>query len=284
MNKTLQTALVLGLGIQLQSAFADEAVWSDTLVAPVANPIFFETPAINSELRPIFMYHELNDKFAIPGDVEIYALQFRLKLTDRLALIATKDGYVKINPDGGSSVDGWADIGGGLKYALIQDEANQFILTPGLKFEVPSGDDEVFQGNGDGEFDLFVSAAKGLGDLQLMGSVGVRLPLDTDEETSQLHYSVQLAYPVCQWFKPFVALNGYTVLSEGNGAAFGSEGYDVINFGTSNAQGETQIVLGAGFRASLCEGFDLGVAYEEGVDHSDGIFDRRFTADLVWKF
>ena len=284
MTKSLQTALVLGLGLQLQSAFADEVAWSDTLIAPVANPIFFETPAINSELRPIFIYHELNNNFAIPGDVEVYALQFRLQLTERLALIATKDGFVKINPDAGSSVDGWADIGGGLKYALIQDEDSKFILTPGVKFEVPTGDDEVFQGNGDGEFDVFVSAAKGIGELQIMGSAGVRLPLDTDEETSQLHYSLQVAYPVCEWFKPFAVLNGYTVLSEGNGPAFGSEGYDVINFGTSNAQGETQIVLGLGFRASLCECFDLGVAYEDGVDHSDGIFDRRVTADLVWKF
>jgi hypothetical protein len=284
MTKILQTALVLSLGLQMQSAFADEVSWSDSLVAPVANPIFFETPTINSELRPIFVYHELNDNFAIPGTVKLYAAQLRLQLTDRLALIATKDGFIEIDPDNGASVDGWADIGGGLKYALIKSEDSKFILTPGVKFEVPTGDDEVFQGNGDGEFDLFVSAAKGLGEFQIMGSAGVRLPLDTDEETSQLHYSVQLAYPVCEWFKPFVVLNGYTVLSEGSGPAFGSEGYDVINFGTSNAQGETQIVLGAGFRASLCECFDLGVAYEEGVDHSDGIFDRRVTADLVWKF
>jgi hypothetical protein len=184
----------------------------------------------------------------------------------------------------GSSVYGWADIGAGLKYALIKNEEHKFIVTPGVKFEVPTGDDEVFQGNGDGEFDVFVSSAKGIGELQLMGTLGVRLPIDADEETSQLHYSLQAAYPVCNLFKPFVVLNGYTVLSDANGPALGSEGYDLINFGTSNASGETQIVLGFGFRSSLSERFDLGFAYEEGVDHSDGIFDRRLTADVVWKF
>jgi hypothetical protein len=284
MKRILQSTLLLGLGLQLQSARADGPVWSDTLIAPVANPIFFETPAINSELRPIYMYHELNDNFAIPGNVQVYALQFRWQLTDRLALIATKDGFVDINPDAGASVDGWADIGAGLKYALIKNEEHKFILTPGVKFEVPTGDDEVFQGNGDGEFDLFASAAKGLGDVQVMGSLGLRLPIDADEETSQLHYSLQVAYPLCQWFKPFVVLNGYTVLSDADGPALGSEGYDLINFGTSNASGETQIVLGAGFRAALCECLDLGAAYEQGVDHSDGIFDQRITADLIWKF
>lgn len=288
-NNNLVLLLTASLGlaaVNTQAADDATASWSSSLVTPVANPIFFESPVINSELRPIFMYHELNDKF-LPGDVEVYALQFRLKLTDRLALIATKDGYVRINPDGGPSADGLADIGGGLKYALIQDEANQLIVTPGLKFEFPSGDDDVAQGNGDGEIDLFVSAAKGIGELQLMGTLGVRLPLDNDEESSQLHYSLQLAYPTCQWFKPFVCLNGYTGLGNGNTAGLGlldSEGYDLINFGAGDVSGESMIVLGFGFRSSLCECVDLGVAFEKGVDHSSGIFDQRITADLVWKF
>jgi hypothetical protein len=285
-HNCLNALLTASLGlaaVHIQAADNANATWASSLVTPVANPIFFESPAINNELRPIFMYHELNDDF-LPGDVQVYALQFRLKLTDRLALIATKDGYVKVNPDGGSSLDGWADIGGGLKYALIQDEANQLLVTPGLKFELPCGDDDVFQGNGDGEFDVFVSAAKGLGELQLMGSLGVRLPLDNDEESSQLHYSLQLAYPTCQWFKPFVCLNGYTGLSNGDSAGSDSEGYDLINFGAGDVSGETMIVLGFGFRSSLCECLDLGVAYEKGVDHDDGLFDQRVTADLVWKF
>jgi len=284
---SLATWLAAGLGFAAAAAQADQPespLWSSTLVTPVANPIYFESPAIDSEVRPIFMYHELNENFAIPGHLQVYALQFRLKLTDRLALIATKDGYVDVHPKGAESTDGWADLAAGLKYALILDEANQFLLTPGARFEIPSGDDEVFQGNGDGAFDVFVSSAKGIGNFQLMGSVGVILPLDMDAETSQLHYSLQVAYPVCKWFKPFAALNGYTVLSDGNGPAFGSEGYDLINFGTSNASGETMIVLGAGARASLLDCLDLGFAYEQGVNHSDGIFDQRFTVDVIWKF
>jgi hypothetical protein len=272
------------LGLQLAGAAEPaKTSWSDELLTPVANPIFFESPDIGSELRPIYVYHRLNDKF-LPGDVQLMALQFRLALTERLALIATKDGYMTIRPDAGGDLEGWADIGGGLKYALIDDQESKFILTPGVKFELPTGDSDVFQGNGDGEFDLFVSAAKGFEKLQLMGTLGVRLPLDDDEETSQMHYSLQLAYANCQWFKPFVALNGYTVLSEGTGPAIGSEGYDVINFGTSNAGGETQIVLGAGFRSSLSKSLDLGVAYEKDVTHDDGIFDDRLTVDVIWKF
>lgn len=291
-NKSLNLVATLtaglGLAASAQAADAQQSDWTQDLVAPVANPILFESPAIGSEVRPLFLYHRLNDDFVTQGgDVEVYALQFRLKLTDRLALIATKDGYVDFNPDAVlPHSEGFADVAAGLKYALINDEQNKFLLTPGFTYTFAIGDNDVFQGNenGSGQFDLFVSAAKGLGELQLMGNVGLILPLDSDDDTSQLHYSVQLAYPTCQWFKPFVVLNGYTVLSDGNGLALGSEGYDVINFGTSNASGETQIILGGGFRSSLSQSVDLGFAYEKGVDHSDGIFDDRLTVDLVWKF
>lgn len=292
-NNSLNFIATLTAGIGLaaissQAADAPKSDWTSDLIAPVANPILFESPTINNELRPLFLYHRLNDDFVTKGgDVEVYALQFRLKLTDRLALIATKDGYIDFNPKTGLSHEtGFADITAGLKYALVNDEQNKFLLTPGFTYTIPLGDKDVFQGNenGSGQFDLFVSAEKSVSDVQIMGNLGVIVPLDSNDDTAQLHYSLQAAYPLSQWFKPFVVLNGYTVLSEGNGLALGSEGYDVINFGTSNAGGETQIVLGAGFRTSLSKCVDLGFAYEKGVDHSHGIFDDRITADLVWKF
>lgn len=291
-NKTLNLVATLTAGLGLaataQAADASKSDWTSELIAPVANPILFESPTIGSEVRPLFLHHRLNDNFPTQGgDVQVYALQFRLKLTERLALIATKDGYVDFNPDAAlTHEEGFADVAAGLKYALINDEENKFLLTPGFTYTIPIGDEDVFQGNdqGSGQFDLFVSAAKNVGNVQFMANVGGIIPLDSDKDTSQLHYSVQAAYPLSQWFKPFVCLNGYTILSDGEGPALGSEGYDVINFGTSNAGGETQIVLGGGFRTSLSESVDLGFAYEKGVDHTDGIFDDRITVDLVWKF
>ena len=290
-SRNLIVTLTAGIGlaaVAAQGADNTKSDWTSDLIAPVANPILFESPTIGSELRPLFLYHQLNDKFATKGgDVEVYALQFRLRLTDRLALIATKDGYIDFNPKTGLKHEtGMADITAGLKYALVNDEQNKFLLTPGFTYTIPIGTDRVFQGddNGSGQFDLFVSAEKSVSDVQIMGNLGVIVPIDSDKDTAQLHYSLQVAYPVCQWFKPFAVLNGYTVLSEGNGLALGSEGYDVINFGASNAGGETQIVLGAGFRTAISKSVDLGFAYEKGVDHSNGIFDYRITADVVWKF
>jgi hypothetical protein len=103
----------------------------------VTNPIFFEDPVIRSEIRPIFAYHTIDNGFITAGGhATLYALQIRYALTDRLAIIATQDGHFDIDSPG-LDADGWMDLAGGFKYALIDDAANQFILTPGSHFPHP---------------------------------------------------------------------------------------------------------------------------------------------------
>ena len=259
--------------------------WLDETISPVTNPIWFEDPAIRSEVRPIYMHHRIDDGFITQGgDVNLYALQLRYAVNDRLAIIATKDGYVDFNPDAGSDEEGWADVGLGLKYAVIKDDANQFILTPGLTFEIPLGDDEVFQGNGDGEFNFFVSGAKGFDKFHITANTGLRVPIDGDAESMILHYNLMLDYRTCRWFQPFIAASGITVLDEGEGPGLSTEGYDLINFGSSGADGETQIVVGAGFRSQLADNISFGIAYEKAVTSPEDLFDDRLTADLIFRF
>ena len=100
----------------------------------------------------------------LDGDVRVYALQLRYALTERLALIATKDGYIEFKPEGVLANDhsyGFADLAFGLKYALIDSAEHQLLITPGLTITIPTGNDQVFQGDG-GEWNLFVSAVKAL--------------------------------------------------------------------------------------------------------------------------
>ncbi len=259
--------------------------WLSSTITPVTNPVFFEDPTIRTEVRPIFMHHKIDGGFATgAGTVNLYALQLRYAVTDRLAIIATKDGYVDIDLDNGTDLSGWADLALGLKYAVIDDRANQFILTPGFTFEVPTGNSDVFQGNGDGELNLFVSAAKGFGNFHLTGNVGVRLPIDNDAESTILHFNAMADYRVCSWFQPFVSVTGLSVLDAGNAIGLSTEGYDLINFGSSGSDGETQIVIGAGFRSQLTNSLSFGVAYEESVTDPAGLFDQRITADLIFRF
>ena len=263
----------------------DAVDWKENTIAPVTNPIYFEDPVIRTEVRPIFAYHRIDNDFITKGgNAEVYALQLRYAVTDRLAIIATQDGYMNIHTGAGPTLGGWLDIAAGLKYALIDDKAHNFILTPGFTFSIPLGQEEVFHGRGSGEWNIFTSAEKGWGKFHLIGNVGLRVPNDTSEQSTSLHYSAHADYFACRWFIPFVEANGWTVLSHGNNLPLNSEGYDVINFGSSNAGNVTQMTLGGGFRSRLAKNVDLGVAYEKAIIDPHGLTNDRFTFDFTIRF
>jgi hypothetical protein len=287
----LLAAILTGTLLITILAPASAATWEEKSLAPVTNPIFFEDPYIRSEVHPFYMYHKLDKDFLTGGigggDIQVVALQLRWAVTDRLALIATKDGYVDADFDDVPSLsnDGFADIAFGVKYALIKSETNEFILTPGIKLEVPTGNTDVFQGNGDGEWDLFVSSAKNWDNLRAMGSVGVRVPNNWDDETAQSHYSVQLDYYTCPYFVPFVSLNAFTVLSEGDSKLpLEGEGFDLINFGARDSKGDTTGAVGVGFRTRVNEGSEFGFAFEHAAWRPRSVFEYRYTFDFLMRF
>jgi Putative MetA-pathway of phenol degradation len=266
--------------------------WLSETISPVTNPIYFEDPAIRSEVRPIFMHHRIDSGFPTGADnVNVYAVQFRWAITDRLAFIATKDGYVDTDIEAFGNPSGWADLAAGLKYAIIDDRANEFILTGGFTVDLPTGSSDVFQGNGDGELNLFVSTAKGFGKLHLTGHAGIRIPFDNDEESTIFHFNAMADYKLHQYFHPYVAVHGLHVVDSGDGTSFGgvggvvnSEGYDLINFGAPRADGETFLTVAAGFRSHLTPSIDVGFGYEWAVTSPEGLFDDRITVDAIWRF
>ena len=279
------------------SATAAESLWLEKTITPVTNPLYFEDPRITTEIRPIFANHWMPKSYhtgvgnvPLGGDVQVYAVQARIAITDRLAFIATKDGYYQINPSNTlPKTGGWANLAAGFKYALIDDAANDFILTPGLTFEIPTGNRRVFQGSGSGEWNPFVSVAKGYGNFHLTGNFGVKIPNDFSKQTAQLHYSLQADYYTCQYFIPFVAVNAQTVLSNGKQKLLGavdltSETSDIINFGSTRARGSTLMTVGAGFRTRLAKNLDAGIAYEIPAVRPVGLFESRITADVIYRF
>ena len=279
---------------------ANNPSWLDNTISPVSNPIFFEDPKINSEVHAVYMDHILPSSFEfnggkvpLGGEVQVFAVQLRYAINDRLAVIATKDGYIAFQPDNTLAHHyGWGDLAAGLKYAVINDLDDQFILTPGFTVTLPTGSTDVYQGHGEGVENIFLSAEKGFNNFHITGNFGANIPNDFDKNTAQLHYSLQLDYYVNQYIIPFFVANGNTILSDGKNQAnqslsavpLNTEGYDLINFGSSKASGSTQFTVGGGVRSRLSKDWDLGVAYEAGVVGPVGIFDSRITADLVWRF
>ncbi len=285
--KTLAISTAVVLAQPFTNAVLADNNWKDDAVSPVTNPLFFENPRITTEVRPIFMEHNTASSFVTgASDLQVLAAQVRWAINDRLAFIATKDGYIFFHPAKGLPYNtGFADLAAGLKYAVVDDLANQLIVTPGLTVTIPTGTRHyVFQGYGWGEENLFVSGEKAWGKVHVTANTGFEIANDSDASTSQFHYSGQVDYHFCNWFIPFASANGFTVVSNGKGPNLSYEGYDLINFGSGNASGFTQIALGTGFRSQLSKNVDFGFAWEKGITTPRGIFDDRYTVDFVFHF
>ncbi|MCH7226710.1 hypothetical protein [Haloferula sp. A504] len=280
----------------------------ETARRPITNPTLFDLALPTTNIHPIYIYHGLPNQVSIPGgtipmggNVQVYALQFEIAFTERLSLVATKDGYVQIDPKTTplwSDKSGFANIAAGLKYAFILDPVNELAVSGTATIEFPTGNHDVFQGEGDGAINLIVSALKMVDDLQLAGGAGVKIPFDGQMATTSF-MSGHISYEVVPWFIPLVELNWHHVLDAGNGrpsffgqaggavpvvAAF--EGHDLLNFGAVNAFHNRDLVtVAAGFRSRLSESVDVGFAYEFPITSREkGIIDERFTLDLIWTF
>lgn len=151
-------------GLKLDGSFG--AGGFSRYVPPITNPLFNETPFITSELKPIYIYHDIPNSFVTDGgDVNVIALQARLAITERLGFIATTDGYSFLDfkstlPDD----NGFNDLAAGFKYAFYSDPAEGMIATAGLRYTIPVGSLESggldFNGTGNGYLNPFVTAAK----------------------------------------------------------------------------------------------------------------------------
>jgi hypothetical protein len=275
---------------------------------PITNPTLFDLALPTTNVHPIFMYHNLPStvnttagNLPMGGDVQIYALQFEYALSERLSIVATKDGYVDINSGNAalwSDASGFANLGAGLKYAFIYDPINEFVLSGSAVLELPTGNDDVFQGQGDGMVNLIVSGLKMWDDFQLAGAAGARIAVN-DDQSSSTFVSAHASYEVNKWFIPLVEVNWHHVITPGDGArAFNAqaggavpvvanfEGSDLLNFGAANSGSNRDLITAAvGFRSRITDSIDVGAAYEIPLtSEDDGIIDDRITLDLVWKF
>lgn len=273
---------------------------------PISNPTLFDLALPTTNVHPLFLYHSLPDhinttlgKLPLGGDVELYALQFEIALSERLSIVATKDGYVDVNPDSTASKEnGFANLGAGLKYAFILDPVSKTALSGSATLELPTGNSDVFQGEGDGLLNLSLSGLKLIDDWQFAVGTGVQLPF-SDVQSTEMWTSAHVSYEISRYFIPLVEVNWFHVLESGNGsgnypahvggavpAVIEFEGGDLFNLGAANSHENRDFVSAAvGFRSQLLESVDAGVAFEVPLtDDEDSLMKSRLTVDLVWTF
>jgi len=275
--------------------------------SPIVAPYLFEDPFIATRIYPYYLWHQFPGRSILQGGTaSVIAMQARVALTDRLAFIATKDGYMWLDPDNKllSKETGNLNLAGGLKYALWQDREKGRIASAVLRFEFPVGSSRVFQGFGHGEVLPSVTGAWSFGRTRLMGDFGAKIPFATKQSTS-LFYHLYAEYNVHPRFSPFVQLSGNTWTTSGDGKIDVDlkngptvtiktaqavlnippfEGMDVLNLGIERISGTTQLTYAVGAHFGITEHLTFAAAYERVLNSHRGLFQQRVTTGFTLEF
>ncbi|MFN0136546.1 MAG: hypothetical protein ACKVS9_10580 [Phycisphaerae bacterium] len=253
---------------------------------PVGNPLFFETPFNSTSLRLLYLHHDFpNGSQLGGGDANVYAAQIRLALTERLAFIATKDGYTDMNARILPSGDGWNDFAIGAKYVFIADHANDFVLAGGMRWTWENGSREILNGFTQ-ELSPFVSFAKGWDRFHFIGDVTGRLPMDRHDGNYilqwDLHFDYEIAPEALPGFAPMFEIHGLHYLSDGDQLPLAVGGLDYSNIGSNDVSGSAVIWGGVGFRWKLTPHMSIGSTFEFPFHNPDtDIMGNRVTVDLA---
>ena len=250
---------------------------------PVSQPLYFEDPFIRTDFRFLYLYHNIPSGSTLRGGhLQTFALQIRLALTERLAFIATKDGYSMIRIKALPHADGWNDFSIGLKYALAYDRQpeEEWIFSGGLRWEWDNGDDNVLQGDSQ-ELSPFLSYAHRWDKFNYMAGLSWRIPMDHHDAVHSLLWDMHFSYELWENFFPLVEFHGLHYLSNADRLPFDVEALDYGNVGSSHVAGNSVYWAGVGFRWHVVPHVSLGATYEFPLMNPDrDIFEERVTVNI----
>lgn len=265
----------------------------DDFISPMSNFVFFEDPRTLTELRPIFVHHKLPNNIGAGidgGEAQLLAAQFRIALTERLSLIAVKDGYIWAHngpPMNTVLNDGWADISAGLKYNLVRDVQNGTLLSVGTTYEIPLGDHRAQQSIADGEFHIFSSFAQRLlgGDAHYMTTLGWRLPVDGTLQSESIHWSNHIDFRLTdKIYAVTEVVWWHWIDAADNGLPLAVAGQDLLNLSTTGVQGNDLVTQSVGFKYKPSGKFEAGLAYEFPLTDFKDIIENRIQVDLIFRY
>ncbi|MEO0475556.1 MAG: hypothetical protein AAF085_06250 [Planctomycetota bacterium] len=291
------TAIAAGLATQAAAQHADFVLFGDsdpafeaqtaeqTFVNPITAPYYHENSFVTSDIRAWYIYHQFdNDGVAnggIGGDVQVAAVQVRLALTDRLQLVAYKDGYTWFE-DSVVNDEGWNDVAAGLKYNFYRDIEEQLYMSAGLGYQFDLGDSDVLQD--DELLRVWFSADKGFDELHLGGTFNYFHAVDTESSlgnSDTISWHIHADYYLTDWFSPVIELNGYHTVNEGT-VVVPFSGVDVANLG--GGEGEDVVTMGIGGEFRVWDNVDIRAAYEFALTDNSQLFGDRLTFSLVYSF
>jgi hypothetical protein len=275
---------------------------------PIVAPYLFEDPFVTTNAVPYFLWHDFPEQSVFDGGA-LYAaaVQLRVALTDRVAIIATKDGYVW-NRNGNPLLEdsqGFMNLAAGVKVSLWQDREAGQIISGVLRIEAPTGSSDQYQGHKSGMAVPSISGAFRTGPVRWIGDLGAQIPFDGRDLSSSIFYHVYAGLDLTPHVQPFVQLSGLRWIESGNGSlpirlksggtldldtvqnVLGTgpfEGADVVNLGSEQVDGLDLITAAIGVHVPLGEYVTLSVAYERPITEPKGIFQQRITSALAFEF
>lgn len=258
----------------------------EDFVMPVSNFIYFEDPFITSDLRLFYVYHDIPNRSVLRGgQVHVIAAQIRVALTERLAFIATKDGYSWVDTHVTPSGDGWNDFTIGLKYAFYSNPEEQLLVSGGLRWEWNNGSTDAFQGGDSQELSPFLALAKGWDDWHFLGTVSGRIPTDHHDANYSFVWDLHLDYAWTDTFRPLIEVHGIHWLSDADRLPFSEDYLDVGSLGAAKARGTDFFWAGVGFRWQALENVSIGLTYEFPLESPSGnLMQQRVTFSTIISF
>lgn len=253
-------------------------------ISPMTNPVFFEDPRTLTEARFIFLNHNLPAGLG-GNSVQVFAMQVRAALTERLSIIATKDGLIYTQSPVLDS--GYADIAAGLKYNLYRDPRCGRLLSTGFTFEAPTGSNKSLQGNGNGEFNFFTTGGTRIlnGRGHFLSATGLRAPADDNLENRLWYWSNHLDMQLgSRPIYAFTEVNWYNYLSSASAFALPVEGGDIFNLGSPGITGNDLVTQAVGLKAKPKSNIETGIAYEFPLTEREGLMADRLTLDFIVRY
>jgi hypothetical protein len=254
-------------------------------VAPLTAPYYHEDSFITSDLRAWYLNHQLDQPDVIGGEVTVAALQVRVALTEQLQLVAYKDGYTRFSDGSLNGRDGWNDIALGLKYAFVQDWANEYHIAAGIGYEFDWGNSEALQ-NTD-ELRLWISENKSFGKLHLGATVNYLIAMDKNQgelgSSDMLTLHFHSDYYLNEWISPVFEINAYFVTDDNGTGVDPVSGLDAVSLGSGQDEDVWTAALGAELRPFQND-VSVRAAYETDISDSENLFKYRWTFSAVYPF
>lgn len=258
----------------------------DGFTGPLSNPVQFKDPRSLTEARLIYLSNWSRPSTPVIGGgaFQLYALQLRLALTERLQLFADKDGIVRLSPKGGSSVTGLANIAAGAKYVFLRDVESQTLGSLAIQYEAPTGYANIFQNQGSGNLAAYFIFGKDFGNgyhaLLQFGQNAAMNKLNSGYFMTSLHVDKRIGK-----LTPLYEVNWFYYNQSGTFLpTVNMEGGGLIGLGAGKIMGMNYVTNAIGFKYDLTPNAELGVGYEFQLSDRTMLMNNMVHAQLILRY